>query len=354
MITKRKRAGEVRNFILANVNNHSTDIAAVTSKEFGVSRQSVSRHLRYLADWGLLTYSGNTRSRTYKLKPLFEVQFSSQVGGLQEDTVWREQVLPHLIDVPPDVLRIIDYGFTEMLNNVIDHSEADQVQVNLVRYALNTEITINDQGVGIFNKIQSSLGLDNPRHALLELSKGKLTTDPDSHTGQEIFFSSRMFDVFSILSGEIGFIQRFGEEGWVMDAPKQSYVEGTFVLMNINDQATHTIQQIFEKFAPSDVDDTFSRTHVALRLAKHEGENLISRSQAKRLMARVDNFNEVVLDFSDIDYIGHSFADEVFRVFANRHPEVFLVTIETSAQVNRAIQSVRQNVLENTQEVSQF
>ena len=113
--------------------------------------------------------------------------------------------------------------------------------------------------------------------------------------------------------------------------------------MELNDQVTHTVQQVFEKYAPSDEDFTFNRTHVALRLAKHEGENLVSRSQAKRLMARVDQFREVVLDFTDIDYIGPSFADEIFRVFVNQHPEVTLLPVETSAQVERTIERARQN-----------
>ena len=263
---------------------------------------------------------------------------SYQVAGLQEDVVWINLVLPLLEGVPHEVIRIIDYGFTEMLNNVIDHSESEQVKVVIVRYAMNTEIEIADRGVGIFNKIQNVLGLDDPRHALLELSKGKLTTDPDSHTGEGIFFSSRMFDSFSILSGEIGFLQSLDEEGWVMDTPKDSHVDGTYVLMEISDQVTHTVQQVFEKYSPGDEDFTFDRTHVALRLAKHEGESLVSRSQAKRLMARVDQFKEVILDFSDIDYIGPSFADEIFRVFVNQHPEVTLIPLETSPQVKRTIE----------------
>jgi len=35
------------------------------------------------------------------------------------------------------------------------------------------------------------------------LAKGKLTTDPKRHSGEGIFFSSRMFDEFDILSGGV-------------------------------------------------------------------------------------------------------------------------------------------------------
>jgi hypothetical protein len=50
---------------------------------------------------------------------------------------------------------------------------------------------------------------------------------------------------------------------------------------------------------------------------QYEGESLMSRSQARRLMNRFDRFSEVVLDFTGVNFIGQGFADEIFRVFAN-------------------------------------
>jgi hypothetical protein len=65
------------------------------------------------------------------------------------------------------------------------------------QFILDTEIVIYDEGEGIFKKIQRELGLLDARHSVLEISKGKLTTDPDNHTGEGVFFSSRMFDDFA-------------------------------------------------------------------------------------------------------------------------------------------------------------
>jgi hypothetical protein len=57
-----------------------------------------------------------------------------------------------------------------------------------------------DNGIGIFRKIKEAFDLASEAQAILELAKGKLTTDPDRHSGQGIFFTSRMLDKFSILS----------------------------------------------------------------------------------------------------------------------------------------------------------
>lgn len=84
----------------------------------------------------------------------------------------------------------------------------------------------------------------------------------------------------------------------------------------------------------ADLDEyTFDKTVVPVRLAQHEGEKLVSRSQAKRLAHRFERFKRVVLDFEGVDEIGQAFADELFRVFAAAHPDVRLTPINTAPRV---------------------
>ena len=74
---------------------------------------------------------------------------------------------------------------------------------------------------------------------------------------------------------------------------------------------------------------------------KYVGDPLISRSQAKRVLARVDLFRTVVFDFSQVDSIGRAFADEIFRVFAQSHPEIELHFIHANASVRKMITRAR-------------
>src|ERR1035437_1370846 len=105
---------------------------------------------------------------------------------------------------------ICHFCITEMFNNAIDHSDGKTVYVKIAKTAANTQIMLMDDGVGIFKKIQSAMSLMDERHAILELAKGKLTTDPKGHTGQGIFFTSRVLDSFDILSHGVFFTHRFG------------------------------------------------------------------------------------------------------------------------------------------------
>jgi hypothetical protein len=79
---------------------------------------------------------------------------------------------------------------------------------------------------------------------------------------------------------------------------------------------------------------------VTLRLAQYEGADILSRSQAKRLMARVENFKTVVLDFEGVQSIGPAFADEIFRVYKNEHPNAELSFINASGEVTKMINRV--------------
>lgn len=340
MTRARSRGENVRRFIINNVGKHPRDIAKIAAAKFGVTRQAVNKHLKKLVDEHALVSQGNTRNISYHLHPLVEwSRYYSLTDASAEDVVWRGDVAPSLGQVPDNVIDIWHYGFTEMFNNAIDHSGGTIIGIQLRTTATNTELAIYDDGIGIFKKIQAELDLLDERHAILELSKGKLTTDPDNHTGEGIFFTSRMFDDFEILSGGTYFSHRYGEkEDWILEHDRFS--SGTAVWMKLNNHTARTTTKVFDEFT-SDDDIGFTKTVVPVRLAQYGNDRLVSRSQAKRLLARIDRFKTVIFDFQGVDYIGQAFADEIFRVFALKHPEMELVAIRTSSAVNRMIHRAR-------------
>jgi STAS-like domain of unknown function (DUF4325) len=308
----RSRGEKVRSYVLEHVAQFPHDIAKKTSQEFRISRQAVNKHLKNLVDEKVLMREGKTRQQTYHLCPRAEhVKVYTGIPRLEEDVVWRNDVLPLLDHMPANVLDIWSYGFTEMFNNVIDHSNASQVSVHVKKAATTTEIWV------------------------LELSKGKLTTDPTRHTGEGIFFSSRMFDQFRILSTGTHFSHQFGDEdNWVFESADAD--RGTAVLMNLNNHTARSAKKVFAEFSSGD-DIGFTKTVVPVRLAQYGNDKLMSRSQAKRLLDRVDRFKTVLFDFSEVDTIGQAFADEIFRVFRNTHPNMKLHAIHASAEIKALV-----------------
>lgn len=337
MVKVRSRGAKLRSYILGNIEKFPRDIAKRASEEFKISRQAANKHLKHLVEEKAIIEDGNTRNRTYKLCPLetWEKAYSRVHGLLEEDVVWRDDVRPILGQLPENLSNIWHYCFTEMFNNAIDHSGAEYINVELTKTATSTEIFIYDNGIGIFKKIQESLGLLDERHAVFELSKGKLTTDPSRHTGEGIFFSSRMVDGFQILSSGTYFAHQFGnDEDWVIE--REKVTRGTGVFMRLNNHSARTMKKVYAEYTTGD-DIGFTKTVVPVRLAQYGDDKLVSRSQAKRLLDRVDRFKTVILDFAEVATIGQSFADEIFRVFQNTHPGIRLIPINANNDVDHVI-----------------
>jgi len=258
--------------------------------------------------------------------------------GLEEDQVWSVTVLPRLEGLAANSIDIWQYCVTEMVNNAIDHSEGSRLTVVVRRRPSNTRIQVLDDGVGIFRKIKAALELQDETQAILELSKGKLTTDHDRHSGQGIFFTSRMLDEFSILSRGAFFSHEAARpDDYIMD--DDDLDTSTMVTMALDNNTERTLKEVFDRYSSGDNYD-FSKTVVPLRLAKFGEEKLISRSQAKRALARVELFKAVVFDFAGIEMIGQAFADEIFRVWAKAHEDVECVVIDAGPAVRKMIAAV--------------
>lgn len=341
MTKTRKKSEEIRRFIIDNTERFPHNIVAKTSESFSISRQAAHRHVQRLVKDGFVEFEGATRDRKYTLLPIAEHSMALPLTDQEEDKIWRIHFHPLIEKVSSNVRAICQYGFTEIVNNAIDHSEGTKIALSVRYTPASIEIQILDDGIGIFNKIQRGLNLDDPLHAILELSKGKLTTDPQHHTGEGIFFTSRMFDAFNIHSGKLHFFHE-GANGktesdvdWLLEDDKE-LLQGTYVRLQISVHSARTTQQVFDRYTTAD-DHRFSRTRVPVFLARYGDENLVSRSQAKRLLARFDRFQEIVLDFNGVDTIGQAFADEIFRVFRSEHPRINLVPVNTNKQVTRMI-----------------
>lgn len=336
MVRIRKRGEKIRQFILDNVENNPTEIVSIVCQTFDITRQAVNKHMQRLVEQKAIIVKGTTRNRRYHLHPLAEWEEIFPLDStISEDVVWSKHIAPLLGELPDNVMDIWHFGITEMFNNAIDHSDGRHASVTLKKTATTSEVIIYDNGEGIFKKIQRELSLHDERHSVLELAKGKLTTDPANHSGEGIFFSSRMFDNFTILSGSVYFSHTHGEiEDWILEHQRSH--AGTMVVMRLSNNTSRTSKQVFDSFTSGD-DYGFTKTVVPVVLTQYGDDKLVSRSQAKRLLVRVDKFKTVIFDFSDVESIGQAFADEVFRVFSNRYPEMELIPINTNEAVSQMI-----------------
>ena len=198
----------------------------------------------------------------------------------------------------------------------------------------NLCIRIMDNGIGIFTKIQAALNLASPREAILHLSKGKFTTDPSKHTGEGIFFTSRIFDKFSIFSDDMFYT--FIKQDWFLSSErKESFGKGTSISMEISLKSQMTPKEIMDQFTDQEIG--FGKTIVAVALSADPNDPHNSRSQAKRLLLGLEKFREALLDFKGVQSVGPAFVDEVFRVFKKEHPEIQIHYVNANEEITEMI-----------------
>jgi len=325
--SKERPAGDVREFLLKVIAAGRKDPTAAAVDKFGITRVTAYYHLRELRKTSRIRKTGSTRDARWEVIEADTKAFSRTAATLTEEYgLWQEEAEAFLQQrLSENVLGIVRHGFTEMVNNVIDHSEFRRVEISISVLASQIVLEIRDDGVGIFNKIQQALKLKSPLDSVSELHKGKLTTDPSRHSGEGIFFTSRMFDRFEIRSAGIRYVKDNLGDDWHL-GQGDVVGAGTLLEMSIAVASTTRREDIFRAFTSEDADGIhqFDTTEILVGLSTFGMGDLVSRSQAKRVLATLEKFRRIILDFRGIQSVGQGFADEVLRVFPAMHPKVII------------------------------
>jgi excisionase family DNA binding protein len=297
------------------------------ARDLGVS----PTYIRKLADAGVIphrvTQGGHRLFDLAEARAAFRrrrdlrVELELPLAGLEEDRVWDRvdaQAPPR--HATEQAVQIARYAFTELVNNAIDHSGGTKVSIRWEARADKLRAEIGDDGIGAFERIRIARALPDHRSALAELSKGKVTTQPDRHSGEGLFFTSRAADYFDLQANGLRWIVDNRRGDFALGS--SSYAPGTLAIFEVDAATTRPLEDVFRPFTDEELG--FSRSYVRVKLFEH-GSSFVSRSEAKRLLAGLERFAEVELDFDKVESVGQGFADEVLRVWAKQHPQVRLI-----------------------------
>lgn len=237
----------IRRFILENVEENPAIIVKKTQDTFKNTRQAVNRHTKLLIEQGLLEADGVTRGRRYWLKAVQQKSLSLRLNsGIPAETIWRTEFAQSVENLPNHLVDIWQFGFCHMLNNAQEHGGGKIAVVNLTQTAVATQITFQDDGRGLFKRIQERLHLANEQAVIALLGKAKLTTNPTNHKGLGIIAASQLFDYFVIASHGLFFSHPpTAIEKWIYP-PVQ---EGTGIFMRLSNQAQVTLPTILATLA---------------------------------------------------------------------------------------------------------
>ncbi len=324
--------------------------------DFGVSRQYAHSLISKLVKDHNLIKVGSRRKVFYvtpeyakEHQGIFPSHISKVVLNkkLEEHVVLDdiEKQFTPLNNLPENVRSIFNFAFSEMLNNAIEHSRSEKIEIKVSVEQKQFLFQIVDHGIGVFKNIQQSRNLHSELEAIQDLLKGKTTTQPRSHSGEGIFFTSKISDVFKLESYGYELIVDNTIPDVFILKPKTKKFNGTKVTCFVSKETKRHLNDVFEKYANIDEksDYGFDRTEIKIKLYTMGGV-FISRSQARRILSSLDKFRSIVLDFDKVPTVGQAFADEIFRVFQNKHPDIEIIPINMKEPVEFMVKRARKNI----------
>jgi biotin operon repressor len=333
---------KTRDRILSIINKKKRVSGRELSSFLHISRQAVNRHLKVLIQKGIVVKEGHTKGARYSLPPgngftPLTWKRTLLIKGLEEHLVFRDvDVSIHLKkNLGENAYHIIQYAFLEILNNAIDHSECKTCEVHFSLDHYNCTFSVRDYGIGIFHSICSKYNIPNEISAAGELTKGKVTTAKDTHAGEGVYFTSKSGDMIIFRSHKIQLY--FDNQEKDVFLMKRKMIRGTSVIFTVSRTTHRDLQEVFNQYSPEEYDFRFEKSKIFVKLFT---KDLISRSEARRILSGMEKFSEIVLDFSGVDSIGQGFADEIFRIFKNQHPNISISYENTKPIVMEMIKHV--------------
>lgn len=320
---------------------HGSDLATHLMQRLSISRRSAQRLLARLVETQWLVREGTMARPRHAPGLLRQVVRRYPLAGLDEAQPWSRDFAPSFA-LPAAVARLAQHAFGELLNNAIDHSAGSTVTVSMRQTPSHLQLLISDDGCGLFERISQTFQIDDPAAAMLELSKGKLTSAPEAHTGRGLFFTARIAEVLDLHANA----QAFQHRAWQRHQWKRGKAavqQGTSVFVAIALDTPLTLDAVLREHSLDGQGYRFERTVVPLQLLTAPGTVLDSRAHARRAVSRLQQFRHATLDFAGVAEIGHGFADELFRVYARSQPALELEPVNLSPQVRALIDSVREH-----------
>ncbi len=326
---------EIKSYILEKVSQKAPSISKTVAETFDVNASTVHVYMNELVNDQVIR---KIKRGEYELVANeYRYDLSRENGDLDSDTYAYDICLSgHIEKYGNNVIDIWNYAFSEMINNVMDHSMAEHVRIIIQQDYVKTSVMIFDDGVGIFNKIQEHFNLHSIDEAICELFKGKLTTDAENHSGEGIFFSSKLMDDFFIASSGKIFTNNKYDDSRVLDMALDN-PKGTCVFMELSNYSHKEAREVFDAYA--NVDGGFVKTKIPLKNIFDASP--VSRSQAKRVCNRLDSFREVIVDFEGISWMGQGFAHQLFVVFANSHTDIVITPVNMNEDITKMYNHVR-------------
>ena len=321
---------QIKKFILDNLSSHRRDIIHTAIQRFGVSRQAVLKHMHTLISENQVIAHGKTRDRFYELRT--QLSFNKTINvdhNFSASKTIKKYVLPHLSKLPDNVAEIIKFSMGALFQNILDHSNSNELYFKLYFNHDCFHAIIRDNGKGLFGHISSTNNLGSINNAAIELVKSGVTTDKENHSGYELKAVMHLFDSFMIESNGMYLDYNHNDQSYISGESAQ--LQGTRIHFKISPFSKRTCHEIFKKIF--DIENKTLLLPINL-LTISDGDQINSRDQAREILTNITDSKKIRLDFKNVNLISPAFADELVRKIKKTDPNIEIQWINSNETID--------------------
>jgi hypothetical protein len=222
-MTKKIDLDEAKEWVSTVVNLHSHDLIRALAHRYQVSHSTASATIKKLELAGAIIRSGPATRPVFEPSSNVVVMHSYSLPLHNEEEIWSRDYAPYLLTgLSQQQRELIHDGFVAIANNASLYSRGSALHVIIEQSLNNIEMTLQDNGVGVFKHIA-------PAHPEMTTATELLNAQMSVHPHRSITVLAPKFDYFQIEANGKHFPEELAPE---IDE-EDTYDQGTTVIMGL-------------------------------------------------------------------------------------------------------------------------
>ena len=220
-----------------------------------------------------------------------------------------------------------------LLLNCWRHSEGRQASCQVSRVDDSIVITVQDDGLGIFERVMQEYRCLSKVEAIGELLKGArvFTSSPSAGLARLVW----SVDFATIEANQLRLSLMGRSRDWAISEGR-SVRPGTSIALEIREDLLDGLERSIQSIVPP-----LGRVFLPVAAFQQKASGrILDRRDAKRLLRGVARHPELIVDFRFVETVAHSFVEYLFVDFRAMHPQSSLVPINLNSSIRSMINFV--------------
>ncbi|PRC94168.1 Lrp/AsnC family transcriptional regulator [Solimicrobium silvestre] len=148
---------EAKSWVTSALSLHAHDLIKALASRYQVSSSTASATVKKLEQAGVIKRTGAVNRPIFEAASNITVMQSYSLPLGDAEQIWQRDFAPFLMqDLNENLRKLISSSFTAIANNASQHSQGNSMHVIAEQTADHIELTVQDNGIGVFKQISKT------------------------------------------------------------------------------------------------------------------------------------------------------------------------------------------------------